>query len=330
MMEQSEIAVGAVVEHDTLTAWGPGKVVGRDAPYFWVFFPYDRAPTEHLTVRKAKRFLLAEARRFTLRPDRSDALLANLQPAERRQDDYVLPEAGFSLEAARVKFLNLFPGGFAGEAYFGDAKRGERAYKVAAHERFAAELGGGRLEALLAAGDVAEAARRAKSVVGAVNLLSPYESMALADALQDDAGAGAYLGALARLLAAPELNAASFEDYLAGFRALRQVGEARVHSWVVCTALPFLAQPHRFMHLKPSETKAAQRLGFDLRYDAMPNWTTYGQLLAFAGWLAEQLTDLGCRDMIDVQSFVFATCGGYDPTPEKKAKHGAKAKPPSM
>jgi hypothetical protein len=56
------------------------------------------------------------------------------------------------------------------------------------------------------------------------------------------------------------------------------------------TLLPFLADPKRFIVLKPSMTKtAAERLFFDLAYDSRPNWTTYDRTLAFATSLRELL-----------------------------------------
>ena len=77
-------------------------------------------------------------------------------------------------------------------------------------------------------------------------------------------------------------------------------------TWPVVTVFPFLADPKRFMLLKPELTKqAAQRLAFDLLYDAKPNWSTYSNLLAMSDLLMNNLREFGVRDYMDVQSFIW-------------------------
>ena len=60
------------------------------------------------------------------------------------------------------------------------------------------------------------------------------------------------------------------------------------------------------MFLKPIVTRtAAEEYGWDLRYRPRPCWETYASVLAFAHRIAADLADLGPRDMIDVQSFIW-------------------------
>jgi hypothetical protein len=85
-----------------------------------------------------------------------------------------------------------------------------------------------------------------------------------------------------------------------------------VAKWTVATIIPFLAQPNRFMFLKPEVTKkAADSLGFELNYKAEPNWLTYKCLLRMADIYGQKLAYLKPRDLIDVQSFFYVACGGY-------------------
>jgi hypothetical protein len=71
------------------------------------------------------------------------------------------------------------------------------------------------------------------------------------------------------------------------------------------TLLPFLAQPHRFMMLKPDPTVAsAQRLRFDLQYDASLRWITYERLLTLGDALLDALRPHGARDYIDAHAFL--------------------------
>ena len=98
-------------------------------------------------------------------------------------------------------FHRQHPAYFADPAYIGDLKTGERAYKWAAHELFAESLGNGKGEQLLADGRLEELTHFALAVDGKVNLLSPYEKMALRDALRDEAAAKGYFTTLFGVLA---------------------------------------------------------------------------------------------------------------------------------
>ena len=83
-------------------------------------------------------------------------------------------------------------------------------------------------------------------------------------------------------------------------------GRARVATWPVQTLLPYLADPTRFMFLKPEPTRAcADRLRFDLLYDSALRWVTYERLLVMGKVLLGELRQLGARDFIDVQSFMW-------------------------
>jgi hypothetical protein len=77
-------------------------------------------------------------------------------------------------------------------------------------------------------------------------------------------------------------------------------------TWPVVTVFGFLAQPDRHMFLKPNVTRvAAVQYGFAFGYQSRPNWATYSDLLALATWVKRDLKDLGPRDMIDLQSFLW-------------------------
>ena len=58
--------------------------------------------------------------------------------------------------------------------------------------------------------------------------------------------------------------------------------------------------------LKPNVTRtAAREYGFDFRYESRPSWETYAGLLEFAETVRRDQSDLGPRDMIDLQSFMW-------------------------
>lgn len=82
--------------------------------------------------------------------------------------------------------------------------------------------------------------------------------------------------------------------------------QTRVLTWPVVTVVGFIAQPDRHMFLKPDVTRAAAKAcGVDFQYASRPNWATYRSLIAFAEKVRRDQRDLGPRDMIDLQSFIW-------------------------
>ncbi len=117
---------------------------------------------------------------------------------------------------------------------------------------------------------------------------------------------------LGKLLDAEEISEAVLAPYFETVCAL-PAHRGPVAKWTVATIIPFLAQPHRHMFLKPEITKkAADSLGFELNYRPEPNWLTYKCLLRMAEIYGEKLAGLKPRDLIDVHSFLYVVCGeGY-------------------
>src|SRR5208282_2464644 len=158
---------------------------------------------------------------------------------------------------------------------------------------------------LLAAGDLRALAAKGLSVLGAVNLISQFESAAFHDAMRDDRAVEALFSSLLILLDADPISEPAFQPYADAVNAL-PAERGKVASWPIATAFPYLARPDRFMFLKPQVTRsAAESLGFDLKYDAAPNWRTYDALLRMGNVYLELLRPLGARDFVDVQSFIY-------------------------
>ena len=168
-----------------------------------------------------------------------------------------------------------------------------------------------RLRDLTESGRIGDGVDLIKKVVQSVNLLSRFEMMALSDGLKDVAAAKRYLEALAALLSQDAADPEGFDHLANAVSSLpAEKGKARVFTWPVVTLVPFLADPKRFMFLKPGVTRvAADRLAFDLLYDSTPQWRTYSRLLKMSSILMESLRPLGARDMIDIQSFIWLTAG---------------------
>ncbi len=203
----------------------------------------------------------------------------------------------------RRKFLRQFPGGFRDPTYLD----WERDYKWETHLRWRAALPRGEFGRLLEAGEFTEAAARAVRVEQRSRhaMLFSFEKMALRDALRTPEGARVFATGLYEFLHGRGAMAARFEAWIAAIDCLPR-RQTRVLTWPLATVFGFIAQPGRHMFLKPNTIRAAARAyGYELPYRPRPSWDTYAALLAFCALVERDLADLGPRDMIDIQSFLW-------------------------
>ena len=289
--QEVELHPGDLVEHAT---FGLGKVLDVQLTNVLVHFRDDNQDVRKLSIEKAP---------LTLPADQSDPLLDCLLPFNEGKFESRVKRVG--LGDAIAAFCETYPKGFEDPAYVG-ADAGERADKWAAHELYESTLGNGLGEALLEAGEMAELAHLVEKIVVPTKMLGKFEAIALRDGLKDEAAAQPFFEALFALVAAPP-DATRFAALAAALEKLpSKTGKSRVTTWPVLTILPSLARPDRFVFLKPDPSVAgAQRLRFDLEYDAELRWVTYRNLLALADSLLEKLRPLGARDYLDVLSFLW-------------------------
>jgi hypothetical protein len=203
----------------------------------------------------------------------------------------------------RRKFLEYFPGGF----HDADYVELERGYKLQTHERWEELLGASEFRSLLKAGAYAEIAARAIRVEqrSRHSMIFSFEKMALRDAVRSPAGARAFAHGLFGLLHGRGPMARRFEQWIGVVAGLPR-RQTRVLTWPLLTVFGFVAQPDRHVFLKPTVTRAAARAyGFEFEYSARPSWRVYESLLAFAARVRRDTVDLGPRDMIDAQSFIW-------------------------
>jgi hypothetical protein len=203
----------------------------------------------------------------------------------------------------RRKFVAAFPDGFRDETYLD----WERDYKVAVHREWKRALGPAELRALLDAGEHAEVAARALKVEQRArhSMLFSFEKMALRDAVRSPQGARAFAEGLQRWLHGPGSMEDRFEAWVATVAALPRK-QTRVLTWPVVTVFGFVAQPTRHVFVKPNTMKrAAEAYAWPLPYRSRPNWETYHAFLELARAVRRDTADLGARDMIDAQSFLW-------------------------
>ena len=201
----------------------------------------------------------------------------------------------------RRKFLRFFPGGFQDETYLA----WERDYKWQAHTDWETQLNKDEYSRLLEARRYSDISSRAVRIETKTNLLFSFERMALRDALKEPQGARLFAVELYEFLHGPEDEKTSFARWSDAVGKLPRK-RTRVLTWPVVTVMGFIAQPAKHIFLKPTVTRiAAREYGYDFQYTSRPSWDTYKSLLNFAAICRRDLRDLGPRDMIDLQSYIW-------------------------
>jgi hypothetical protein len=302
---------GMLVENTGAPQWGPGKIVHVSGGNLHIIF-------RELEQEMARVFR-ADAPALRMAAVQSDSILDNLPPLIEKDGHWLLPAKRLPLEWLKRKFSHEFPAGFSDPAYL----EAERDYKLFAHVLFQKELGLENIRSLVASGNSSNLAAKALKVLSSINLLSPYESAAFHDAMQDKGAVISLFSALLKTLDANGLDRDAFEEFFDAVTSL-PADRGRVATWPVASVFPYISDPDRFMFLKPEVTKtAADSLGFDLKYNATPNWPTFEALHRMGAVYLNLLRPLGARDFVDVQSFIWVCCGGYD---DARAKAAAKQK----
>jgi hypothetical protein len=201
-----------------------------------------------------------------------------------------------SFDEYRQVFLERFPAGFEDPTYLGE----EREYKLQASQALSEELSASALGALVSDGSFEEVAQRVLAVVGRTKLMFPQEAIALKKGLEDPAARETLSRLLLDLLYGSDPYAQRFGAFCSHLEAIKAA------RWPVATYFPFLADPAQHMFLKPMATqRMAAACEVELNYRATPNVLTYESLLRVAERLRERLADLGTRDGIDIQSFIW-------------------------
>lgn len=300
---------GALVRHPQ---FGPGRVVAATFKHVWVYFPdLPGAAQECVKQLDLERCPLAVA------PEIRDPRLAHL-PVKLVNGVLEFPKSTrISHADAVAHFLSDYPKGFRDKRLF-DRELG---YKREAQGLFKQLFGNGKGRRLLAAEKFTQIAEAIDRLFHSTNIPAVQEIMAVHDAVKHREAAAGFLSSTLDFVDMP--SATTFHRLVEAVDRLpAEVGKARVLTWPTVTLLPFLADPTRFIVMKPVMTRtAAERLFFDLAYDSRPNWPTYERGLAFAEALQELLKPHGARDFIDVQSFIWVTAG----QPAMKATRATKA-----
>lgn len=289
--------VGILVEHPV---WQRGKVIEIISPYAIIHFP-SLASSPQGPQRK----LREDAAQITKSSVQSDPELDGIEtgPAKpKKVTKRKVKDLQNDLDATVQWFELTYPGKFADEKFTDNDLRNKRA----AIEVFQANFGEGRGAAMVDQGKHAEIASTLDGMFRATNILSPFEVKAVHKAfVKADEASTKVLGYTLGFIANPGQQ--SFKQMADAVSQLPADG-GKVHTWPIVTLLPFLADPARFIPLKPTNTELiAARMDSKLKYDTTPNWETYDSFLRMSTTLLDRLKPLGAKDMIDVQQFMWVT-----------------------
>jgi hypothetical protein len=204
-------------------------------------------------------------------------------------------------DRCRKKFLRFFPAGFTDSNYLA----WERDYKWKSHQTWNEELNREEYRSLLIAGQYDEIAKRAVRIESRTNLLFSYEKMAIRDAVKSFKGAGSFAAGLYDFLYGSKSDPERFDDWCSVLESLPRK-KTRVLTWPLATVFAFIAIPTKHIFLKPNVTcAAAKEYDFPFEYEANLSWNTNESLLKFGETIHRDLIDLGPKDIIDIQSFIW-------------------------
>lgn len=153
-----------------------------------------------------------------------------------------------------------------------------------------------------------------KRIVNMTNLIQgSFEKPKLIDAITNPENSRAFLRSLHDLLHGPDEapdRLERFSDYM------HTLG---LRKWTYGTYFLFLAQPDKYIFVKPEGMKKAINIAkYPIKYDPIPSADLYRGILAFACKIESKLRGEGVdslnpKDMIDTQSFIWhmAPTGKY-------------------
>ncbi len=206
-----------------------------------------------------------------------------------------------ALAVHRKRFMRFFPKGFYDQRYI----EWEHTYKSEAHKLWQNQLGQEEMRNLLRAREYLEIGNRALQVESRCTFLFSFEKMALRDALRNPEGARVFAQGIYDLLYERGPARTKFIEWIMSVASLPRV-KSRVLSWPILTFFPYIAQPSKYMIMKPTAMRlAASELGFDLEYSSKPSYTTYSALMELGNQTKEAIADLRPRNYHDVQTFLW-------------------------
>lgn len=233
-----------------------------------------------------------------------EATAATLEEVETEIKQKVLEKSHdfLNLNEALKLFRKHFPQDFGSPKYI----EAERDYKLKAATQAQETLTASALKQWIDSKSTEPLVAALKKVMNSTNICSPFEKTRFSEFLLTEGSAVAFAQHLVKLLYGDNFDAAfgDFAEYLK---------TTNLRSWPIATYYPYLVKPQEHIFLKPEiYQRCAYRLGYNDSYESQVNPETYRAQYRMAHDLLSKLKPHGAKDMIDVQSFMYAIASdGY-------------------
>ncbi len=231
-----------------------------------------------------------------------------------------VPVALADFDAQFKRFLEVCPGGFAGERFAKDERgtavddtdkdkkiKASKAQAIAMAQKLLAKS---ELDRLLGAGAIAEIMANVRAIQKvATGLLHPLGDIIPFNKMPTEKDR-AFAEALRELLHGSGAYEARFDKFVA------TLADAQLATWPLATVFPALVYPNEHTFVKPSYyEKQAVLLSFDLRYERVPSSAAYSRMQQLTEELNKRLAAHGQtpRDRMDAYGFIGRTL-----SPQKK------------
>ena len=228
--------------------WGLGKIVHISGSTLSIYFR-DLSEEEPGDARKMINPRHGELR---IAEVQSDRLLDNVPPFVDGKVPYSKPR--LTLEQQTSIFKNIYPLAFGDPTYLK-----ERNSNWNAHLAYVEQLGKGQCSKLLESHGPNAVSETVLRVIRKSHYLHKHEYLAFQNALADHGSNGtrAFFESLFSLVELAKPTRHDMDLYFAAVRDLSWFASKSSPTWPVATILPYLADPSRFMLLKPEVTRQA-------------------------------------------------------------------------
>ncbi len=306
-----------VVKHVSCPEWGLGYLAEeRDEKRF-----YDFEDGQSHSIAKA---FWSKLEPVSLGAPEAAALekkvrgLRDQRSAPGKSKTRAVPVQLADFDAQFTRFLEVCPGGFAGERFAKDergavveeADKKVKASKAQAIAMAQKLLTKAELDRLIGAGSIAEIMTNVRAIQKvATGLLHPLGDIIPFNKMPAEKDR-AFAESLREVLHGDGAFEARFDKFVA------TLADAQLATWPLATVFLALVFPNEHTFVKPSYyEKQAVLLSFDLRYERVPSSAAYGRMQQLTDELGKRLTARGQtpRDRMDVYGFIGRTL-----SPQKK------------
>lgn len=306
-----------VVKHVSCPEWGLGYLSEeRDEKRFYDFEDGHNHSIAKAFWSKLEPVSLGTAEAAALEKKVRSLRDQRSAPGKSKTRAVAVALADFDAQCAR--FLEVCPGGFAGERFIKDERgavaddadkkvKPSKAQAIAMAQKLLAKS---ELDRQIAASAFAEVLTNVRAIYKvATGLLHPLGDIIPFNKMPAERDR-AFVEALRNVLYGDGAYEARFDKFVA------TLADAHLATWPLATVLSALVFPNEHAFVKPSYyEKQASLLAFDLRYERVPNAAAYGRMQQLAEELGKRLTARGQtpRDKMDVYGFIGRTL-----SPQKK------------